>query len=123
MRSGAVAALVGSCLVVACESSTAISVAQDVATSLSIVVAGQGSSGPLLLELGDTISVSAVATNPLGFTVPPGTIAWSSSNTAVAEIDGAGLVSAVGVGTAEIRAAAGEAVSSLQTIVNDTTAF
>jgi hypothetical protein len=127
LGSGAVAALIGSMLLVACESSTAFSVPPDIATSLSITVNGtdpsQGASQQLELELGDTITVSAVAMNPLGFAVSPGTVIWSSSNTSVAQINGAGLVSAVGVGSAEIRAAAGEAVSSLPAIVGDTAAF
>ncbi len=124
---GVLPLLVGSMVVAACESSTAIGVAHDVATSLSITVngagPGQGASDQLVLELGDTITVSALATNPLGLAVSPASVTWSSTNTSVAQINAAGQVSAVGVGTAEIRAAAGEAVSSLPTIVSDTAAF
>jgi uncharacterized protein YjdB len=118
-------ALMGSMALAACESTTAMSVTQDVATSLSIVVAGGDvqDAGLLILEVGDTISLSAVATNPLGLAVPSGTVTWLSSNTTVAEVDASGLVSAVGVGSAEIRASAGEAVSSLPTLVNDSTSF
>jgi hypothetical protein len=102
-------------------SPTAMSVTQDVATSLSIVVNGGDprNAGPLVLEVGDTMSLSAVATNPLGLAVPSGSVTWLSSNAAVAEVDASGLVSAVGVGSAEIRATSGEAVNSLPTIVND----
>jgi uncharacterized protein YjdB len=122
-RPGALA-LVGAVVLAACESTTAMSMTQDVATSLSIVVSGglQGD-GPLILEVGDTISLAAVATNPLGLAVPSGTVTWLSSNTTVAEVDAAGLVSAVGVGSAEIRASSGEAVSSLPTLVNDSASF
>jgi uncharacterized protein YjdB len=122
-RPGALA-LVGSVVLAACNSTTATSVTQDVATSLSIVVnGGLGDAGPLVLEVGDTISLSAVATNPLGLAVPPGTVTWLSSNTTVADVDASGLVSAVGVGSAEIRASSGEAVSSLATVVNDSASF
>jgi len=118
-------ALVGAVVLAACDSTTAISVTQDVATSLSIVVNGGDlqDAGPLVLEVGDTISLSAVATNPLGLAVPSGSITWLSSNTTVAEVDASGLVSAVGVGSAEIRASAGEAVSALPTLVNDSASF
>ncbi|MGE0161467.1 MAG: Ig-like domain-containing protein [Gemmatimonadales bacterium] len=119
----ALTALVGSVSVAACDAPTAMTVAQDVAASLSIVANRNASADDLVLEVGDTITVSAVATNPLGLTVPAGAVTWSSSNTAVAEIDGTGLVSAVGVGTADIRAATAEAVSSLTTIVNDSASF
>jgi hypothetical protein len=118
-------ALVGSVVLAACDSTTAMSVTQDVATSLSIVVAGGDpqDAGPLVLEVGDTISLAAVATNPLGLAVPSGTVTWLSTNTTVVEVDASGLVSGVGVGSAEIRAASGEAVSSLPTVVNDSTSF
>jgi hypothetical protein len=114
-------ALAGSMMLAACGSPTAMSVTQDVATSLSIVVNGGDprNAGPLVLEVGDTMSLSAVATNPLGLAVPSGSVTWLSSNAAVAEVDASGLVSAVGVGSAEIRATSGEAVNSLPTIVND----
>jgi uncharacterized protein YjdB len=122
-RPGALA-LVSSVVFAACESTTAMSVTQDVATSLSIVVnGGSQDAGPLVLEVGDTISLAAVATNPLGLAVPSGTVTWLSSNTTVAEVDASGLVSAVGVGSAEIRASSGEAVSSLPTLVNDSASF
>jgi len=118
-------ALVGTMVLAACESTTAMSVTQDVATSLSIVVndGDPQDAGPLVLEIGDTISLSAVATNPLGLAVPSGAVTWLSSNTTVVEVDASGLVSAVGVGSAEIRAASGEAVSSLPALVNDSASF
>ncbi len=120
-RPGALVVLVGSLgLAAACDSPTAMSAAQDIATSLSITINGADPSQDaeqLVLQVGDTISLSAVATNPLGLAVPGGTVSWSSTNTSVAEIDASGLVSAVGAGTAEIRAVSGEAVSALPTVV------
>ena len=82
-----------------------------------------GGASQLLMELGDTTTLTAVAKNPLGLTVPTGTVMWSSTNTTVATIDGVGLVTAVGVGSAEIRAASGEAVTSIPTVVNDSSSF
>jgi hypothetical protein len=123
----AASALIGSIWTTGCGSDTAVGVAQDVATSLSIVVnasdPSQGNGAPLVLEVGDTVSVAAVATNPLGLVVSAGAVAWSSTNTSVAQVDASGLVSATGPGTAEVRAAAGEAASSLPILVNDTTTF
>jgi hypothetical protein len=124
---GALSVLVGSIAIVACSSDTAMGVAQDIATSLSIVVNGtdpdQGGDGPLLLEVGDTISLAAVATNPLGLVVSTGPVTWSSTNTSVVQVDASGLVSATGPGTADIRAASGEAVTSRSAIVGDSAAF
>jgi uncharacterized protein YjdB len=117
----------GSMLVAGCESTTAMAVTADVATSLSITVSGADASHAadeqLVLEVGDTISLTAVATNALGLAVPAGAVTWSSTNTSVADVDGSGLVSALGVGTAEIRAVSGDAVSSLPTTVSDSASF
>jgi len=123
----ALMALLGSLTFAACESTTAVSVAGEFATSLSITasgtVPGEGGAGPLLLELGDTVTVTATATNPLGLPVATGPITWSSSDTNVVEVDGSGLVSATGVGSAQIRAVAGEAASFLLAVVGDTVTF
>jgi uncharacterized protein YjdB len=77
----------------------------------------------LVLELGDTITLSAVAMNPLGLAVPGGQITWSSADTSVARVDAAGLVSAVGVGATDIRASVGDAVSSVPAAVSDSASF
>lgn len=125
-RPGAGLALIALASLGACESSTAVAVAQDIVTSLAITMNGGNpsrSADPLVLELGDTITLSAVATNPLGLAVPGAAVTWSSSNSTVAQIDDAGLVTAVGTGNAEIQAASGQAVSSIPTVVHDTAAF
>jgi hypothetical protein len=105
----------------ACDSTTAVAPTQNVATSLTIVANDGGSAQQLALELGDTLTLSAVATNPLGLAVPAGAVAWSSTDAAVVQVDASGFVSAVGVGTADIRAMAGGAVSALDVVVSDTT--
>jgi uncharacterized protein YjdB len=109
----------------ACDSTTAIAVIRDVATSLSITASGgTGTSHEqLVLELGDTITLSAMAANPLGLAVPAGQVTWSSTDTSVAKVDASGLVSAVGIGTTDIRATAGDAASSLPAVVNDSASF
>ncbi len=119
------AALVGSISLAACNTPTAMAVAQDVATSLSIVVndGTPSESAGLVLEVGDTISLSAVATNPLGMAVPTGAVTWSSSDESVVQIDASGLVTAVGAGGAEVHATAGEASSTLGAVVSDPQAF
>ena|SRR5688572_11860940 len=120
-RPSFLATLIGSGVMAACESSTAIAMVRDVATSVSITasVGSEPSREQLVLEVGDTVTLSAMATNPLGLAVPAARVTWTSADTSVARIDASGLVSAVGVGTAEIRAAIGEAVSSLPTTVNE----
>lgn len=124
---GAISALVGSMFLAACDSTTATAVARDIATSLAITVQNgdpsQATPQLLVLELGDTLTLSAVATNPLGIVVPAGTVSWSTTDASVVQIDASGLLTAVGVGTADVRASAGEAVSSLATTVNDSSAF
>ncbi len=64
--------------------------------------------------LGDTIRLLAEVADANGHPVP---VTWSSSETAVAQVDDSGLVTAVGNGTATITAKAGEdAVSATVTV-------
>ena len=63
---------------------------------------------PTVLEaFGDTVRLSAEAVDANGHAVAGTAFTWKSSNALVAVVDGAGLVTAVGNGQAEIVAAAG----------------
>ena len=57
--------------------------------------------------VGQTQQVSATVTDQTGATIPSPSITWSSSNGAVAGVSPAGLVTALGAGSAEVTATAG----------------
>ena len=57
------------------------------------------------LVVGDTLSLVARAVDANGHAVAGAEVAWSSSDVAVAEVDGSGIVRGVGLGTATITAA------------------
>jgi uncharacterized protein YjdB len=56
---------------------------------------------------GSTVQLSAVAKDANGTVIPGLTVAWSTSNSAVATVDNTGLVTGVGSGSAQITATAG----------------
>lgn len=59
------------------------------------------------IEAGATLQVTATGADALGNAVPIIGASWTSSNQSVATISSTGLVTAVGVGTTQIRVAAG----------------
>ena len=59
------------------------------------------------IELGDTLRLTAVAFDVNGHVVPGAEFTWSSSEVSVGLVDGFGLVTGVGEGTATITATAG----------------
>ena len=59
-----------------------------------------------LRSIDDTVQLSATATDANGNAISGATITWSSSDETVATVSSAGLVTAIGDGTATIRAAA-----------------
>ncbi len=63
----------------------------------------------VLTALGQTVQLAAEVRDQAGSVMEGIAVAWSSGDTAVAVVDSAGLVSAVGVGAATITAVAGEA--------------
>ncbi|MDE0072552.1 MAG: Ig-like domain-containing protein [Gammaproteobacteria bacterium] len=81
-----------------------VTVAQKLGT-----VAVSPSTGTLE-ALGDTVRLSAVATDDNGHQVSGTAFMWSSRDTLVVEVDIAGLVTAVGNGTTSVVAVAGEAL-------------
>ena len=65
-----------------------------------------------LTALGETVQLTAEVRDQNARVMPTATVTWSSSNTSVATVDQAGLVTAIGAGTAAITATAGPASAS-----------
>ena len=87
--------------------------------SASVVVAQQvaavaASPSMATLAPGDTVRLAATATDGNGHAVAGATFTWTSSDAAVASVDGAGLVEALADGTATITAASGGAQGTVQ---------
>ena len=66
---------------------------------------------PVMLELGDTHQLRAVASTSDGTMVGGVTFAWSSDDNEVATVDSTGLITAVAAGTANITSTAEEVTS------------
>ena len=82
--------------------SATVTVAQVVAT---VAVSPASAS----LEVGDTLRLSAEATDANGHAVAGAEFSWSSGDESVATVDGAGLVTAVSEGEAAVTATSGPA--------------
>ena len=65
-----------------------------------------------LAALGETVQLTAEVRDQNGRVMSTATVTWSSSNTSVATVDQAGLVTAMGTGTAAITASAGPVSAS-----------
>lgn len=65
-----------------------------------------------LTFLGDTLRVTAVAEDPNGVPIPGKPFQWATSDSAIATVDAAGLVTAIGSGTATVTATADTASGS-----------
>jgi len=63
-------------------------------------------------SLGDTIRLVAKVLDQIGRVLPRAEVAWSSADTAVATVDGSGLVTAAGNGSANVTATSGPASGS-----------
>jgi hypothetical protein len=107
----------------ACDTASTIVGVNGVAAELTITVRDDGSdlpSGPvetLTLEVGQNASLAAVATNALGLAVSGTAVTWSASDYAVIEVTSDGVVTAVGAGSAEVYASAGEVSARLPVVV------
>jgi len=121
------AALVGAALATGCAGSDTtmvavndvpaeLSISVDATTPGQIVVAGD----ELVMEVGDSVTLTATATNALGVTVPTAGVTWSSSDTGVAQVGASGVVVAVGPGNANILAESGGVTGGVRAVVNDT---
>ncbi len=72
-----------------------------------------------LLDVGGGTQLAAVGKNAQGAQVSGVSFTWTSSNTSVASVNATGLIQALAVGTATIRADAGSASGSLALRVVD----
>ena len=75
-----------------------------------------------LSALGDTARLSAKILDARGHAVPGVEVAWSSSDPAVASVDGSGLVAAVGNGDVTITATSGAAEAAVPVSVHQAAA-
>ena len=73
-------------------------------------------------SLGDTVRLVAEVRDQLGRAMEGESVAWSSGDTRVANVDAAGLVTAVGNGAATVTATAGEASDQVAVSVEQRTA-
>ena len=108
-----VATVGGSGLVTAAGNGTATitATAGSVSGSATVTVAQRVSAVTVspaadTLVAGDTLRMAAEATDANGHVVAGGEFSWASSDTSVAVVDDAGLVTGVGAGHAEVRATA-----------------
>lgn len=74
-------------------------------------------SADTLVAVGDTARFATAAFDQNGHVVPGAQFSWSSSDTLVAAVDGAGLVTAIANGTATITATSGSASGSATAVV------
>ena len=73
-----------------------------------------------LTALGQTTQLTAEVRDQHGNEIPRAVVAWSSSDVSVASVDGSGLVTAEGNGTATVTAASSEASGTATVIVAQT---
>jgi alpha-amylase len=102
------------------ESASTIVGVNGIAADLTITVqdADMGAgSGALALDVGESASLAAVATNALGLAVGGVVPTWSSSDYAVVEVSQAGVVTAVAAGSATVYASAGGVSAGLTVVV------
>jgi hypothetical protein len=109
------------------DSQTAITSVADAVSSLTITVDrdGPGSlpagTGPVAMEVGDSVALSATATNVLGLAVWGVAVTWSSSDPSVVEVGATGVAKALDAGSAEVYAAAEGTAATVHVVVSDTT--
>ena len=100
-------ALVGVVVVSACGDSTTAPAPEPPRPTHAHGEAGRGRAGCAALDA--TVPLGAEVCDQSGEVMAAAPITWSSSDTAAATVDGSGLVTAVGNGTAMVTATAGSA--------------
>lgn len=75
-----------------------------ITVALAPVAAVAVTPGSLALTVGQVGSLTAVATDAAGNVLPGRGVSWTSSNAGIATVNGSGLVTAIGVGSASITA-------------------
>lgn len=125
-RAGALAALPLALLVGGCGGSdTAIAGVSDAIASLTITVeseSGVPATGQsIVMDVGDSIELSATATNALGLAVSSASALWSSSAPTVVHVASDGVATALASGSADVQATIDELVATVRVVVNPTT--
>jgi hypothetical protein len=111
----------------ACDSTTVVTTVSDAVASLTItadhggVTGGPAGGGPISMEVGDSVALSATATNALGLAVWGVAVTWSSSAPSVVQVGADGVADALSAGEADVYAATEGASASIHIVVSDTT--
>lgn len=90
---------------------------------LAVASIDMNPSGPVTVIVGQTLSLTATPKSASGLPMPARSVEWSSSNTSVASVSSAGVVSGVSSGSATISARSGTATSDLPVTVKRTFAL
>jgi uncharacterized protein YjdB len=93
--------------------SAAVTVTPEVAATVSVTP------GPITLRRTNTRQLTATARNAQGVVITGRAFQWASSNSAVASVDQAGLVTAVAAGQAEITAESNQTVGRAAVTVTE----
>ena len=107
-------------------SDTAITGVADAVASLTITVETEGPSpgpaggGPIAMAVGDSLALSATATNALGLAVSGVAATWSSSAPEVVHVDATGTATALAPGQADVFAAVDGVTATLRVVVGST---
>ncbi len=75
------------------------------------------SASSIIVDVGDTLRLTATVRSPTGTVLPDAPVNWSSLDPAVATVNGTGLVRGVSEGTARILARSSEAVDTFRVAV------
>lgn len=89
--------------------------------TVAVVVMTSPASAPLFGALGRTVQFTAEPRDSTGAVVTGKTLTWSSDNSAVAQVNASGLVTAVGNGSTTIRASVSGKTGSLGVTVGQVT--
>ena len=108
----------GTATIAATSGSVSGSAAVTVAQAVGAVAVSPAAA--TLVARGDTVRLTAEATDANGHAVAGAEFEWSSSDVAVATVDASGLVTAVGNGMTTVTAAAGEVSGSASVTVSQT---
>ena len=109
----------------ACSTETAITGVGSTVASLTITAEADGpagappAGGPIEMDVGESVSLSATGTNALGLAVSDVAASWSSSAPAVVEVGADGVATALSPGSADVSATAGDISASVRIVVRD----
>ena len=123
----ALAVLVAASTAACAESGTTVTSISGAVASLTITVEGEGpggtpaAGGPLAMDVGEIVELSATGTNTLGLAVSGVAVMWSSSAPSVVAVDASGVAEALSAGEANVYAAAEGVEATIQVVVTDAT--